>query len=306
MLCYTKIIISNSNLEGILSIFFCDSNSELWYTKADELGINLISMPYTIDGQEYYYDLGRNTDFAEFFGKIRKGSVPKTSALNSYDYVQYFEPWLKQGEDILYITFSHRLSATFEQMYAALDELKTKYPDRKVTVFDSRHISLGAAIIVHKAATLHASGMADEDIVAKLEDLRKHIYCVFTVGDLVYLKRGGRLSNTKALLGTLLNIKPLIRMGADGTLVNFDKAKGRQRSLKALAGFIDQMGIDRSYPVGILNADCPDDAARLESLIKEQHGDDLTFWQQPVGPVIGTHCGPDTIGLVFYSLKEIE
>lgn len=286
-----------------MSVFFCDSNCELWYTIQEELGIKYIKMPYTLEDKEYYYDLGKQTDFKDFYSKVRAGAVPKTSALNAVDYVEYFEPYLKDGQDILYITFSHKLSATFQQLDVAIAELKDKYPDRKITVFDSGHISLGAGLVVYRAALMHKDGMSDEDIVVKLADVKSHLYCTFTVGDLAYLRRGGRLSKGKAFLGTLLNLKPLLKMSPEGTLVNYAKAKGRKSSLKELVASMDEMGVDTDFPIAVIDADSTEDGDTVMNLIREKYGNNIIFWRQPVGPVIGAHCGPDTVGLVYVSKK---
>lgn len=124
---------------------FCDSNCELWHTEAKELGLNVIRMPYVLDGEEYYYDLGEKTDFKHFYDRMRAGAVPTTSAINEQNYIDYFEPVLKEGKDIYYITFSHKLSATFESMDRAIAALKEKYPDREIRTFDTKSISLARA-----------------------------------------------------------------------------------------------------------------------------------------------------------------
>lgn len=280
-----------------MSKFFCDSNCELWYDKVEQLGINYISMPYTIDNEEFYYDLGKNTDAREFFAKMRKGSVPKTSALNEQNYIDYFEPILSAGDDVLYVTFSHKMSATFESMYKAIDELKEKYPDRKVTVVDTKHISMAAGIVVYYAAKLHNDGASDEEVVKFVESFRDKVKCFFTVDNLIYLKRGGRCSSFKAFVGTLFNIKPLIS-NVDGKLENTDKSKGRQKSLKDLVGYLDKYKPNLDYPFVVMNADTDKDTEHTVAMIKEKYHD-AEIWQQLVGPVIGSHCGPDTVGLIF-------
>lgn len=280
-----------------MSKFFCDSNCELWFDKVESLGINYISMPYTIDNEEIYYDLGKNSDNRAFFQKMRKGSVPKTSALNMQDYVDYFKPVLEAGEDVVYVTFSHKMSATFESLDKAIAQLKTEFPDRRISVVDTKHISMAAGVVVYYAAQLHASGASDDEVVKFVEAFRNRVKCYFTVANLIYLKRGGRLSSFKAFVGTLFDIKPLIS-NVDGKLENIDKSKGRKKSLKDLTAYIDKDGVDLSYPIVIMNADSDADTEFTVSMIKEKYPD-AEIWQQLVGPVIGSHCGPDTIGLIF-------
>lgn len=284
-----------------MSKFFCDSNCELWFDKVESLGINYISMPYTVGDNEYYYDLGKNTDNRKFFEDMRKGAVPKTSALNMQNYIDYFEPVLKQGEDIIYVTFSHKMSATFESMAKAIEQLKQTYPERTVSVVDTKHISMAAGIVVYYAAKLHNEGASDEEIVKFVESFRERVKCYFTVSNLIYLKRGGRLSSFKAFVGTLFDIKPIIS-NIDGKLENIEKSKGRKKSLKDLTGYLEKDKVDLSYPIVIMNADCDPDADYTVSAIREKYPD-AEIWEQLVGPVIGSHCGPDTIGVIFVAAE---
>lgn len=284
-----------------MSKFFCDSNCELWFDKAESLGINYISMPYTVGDNEYYYDLGKNTDNRKFFEDMRKGAVPKTSALNMQNYIDYFEPVLKQGEDIIYVTFSHKMSATFESMAKAIEQLKQTYPERTVSVVDTKHISMAAGIVVYYAAKLHNEGASDAEVVKFVESFRERVKCYFTVSNLVYLKRGGRLSSFKAFVGTLFDIKPIIS-NIDGKLENIEKSKGRKKSLKDLTGYLEKDKVDLSYPIVIMNADCDPDSDYTVSAIREKYPD-AEIWEQLVGPVIGSHCGPDTIGMIFVAAE---
>lgn len=284
-----------------MSKFFCDSNCELWFDKVESLGINYISMPYTVGDNEYYYDLGKNTDNRKFFEDMRKGAVPKTSALNMQNYIDYFEPVLKQGEDIIYVTFSHKMSATFESMAKAIEQLKQTYPERTVSVVDTKHISMAAGIVVYYAAKLHNEGASDAEVVKFVESFRERVKCYFTVSSLVYLKRGGRLSSFKAFVGTLFDIKPIIA-NIDGKLENIEKSKGRKKSLKDLTGYLEKDKVDLSYPIVIMNADCDPDSDYTVSAIREKYPD-AEIWEQLVGPVIGSHCGPDTIGVIFVAAE---
>lgn len=284
-----------------MSKFFCDSNCELWFDKVESLGINFISMPYTVGDNEYYYDLGKNTDNRKFFEDMRKGAVPKTSALNMQNYIDYFEPVLKQGEDIIYVTFSHKMSATFESMAKAIEQLKQTYPERTVSVVDTKHISMAAGIVVYYAAKLHNEGASDEEVVKFVESFRERVKCYFTVSNLIYLKRGGRLSSFKAFVGTLFDIKPIIS-NIDGKLENIEKSKGRKKSLKDLTGYLEKDKVDLSYPIVIMNADCDPDSDYTVSAIREKYPD-AEIWEQLVGPVIGSHCGPDTIGMIFVAAE---
>ncbi|MDR3319234.1 MAG: DegV family protein [Clostridiales bacterium] len=281
-----------------MSILFCDSNCELWYDKVKELGLEVIKMPYTIDGEEHFYDMGENTDFGEFYARIRKGSIPVTSALNSVNYIEYFEPFLAKGEDILYITFSHKMSATFDHMEIALNELKLKYPDRKVLTVDTKTISMGAGLIVYAAAKKFRAGASLEETAAYAEKLSARAGTVFTVDDLNHLKRGGRLGGAAAVIGSLLGLKPMLQFSKEGRIENYAKAKGRKKSIEMLLDKAEEKKIDLSMPVSFIDADASDIDVAIAAF-RARFGTDCELWNQPVGPVIGAHCGPGTLGLCF-------
>jgi DegV family protein with EDD domain len=189
------------------------------------------------------------------------------------------------------------MSGTFNYMATAIAELKEKYPERKITICDTENISLGAGMVVYYAAKLHNEGASDEEVASFVEDFKNRSKCYFTVADLTYLKRGGRVSSFKAFMGTLLDLKPQLVV-EDGTLTNFEKSKGRKRSIKDLVSYMENEGVDENYPVYAVHADSEDDVQILISILNEKYPS-LEIKKQLIGPVIGSHCGPDTIGLVF-------
>ncbi|MGN1227086.1 MAG: DegV family protein [Christensenellales bacterium] len=288
-----------------MSVFFCDTNCELWHTKAKELGLNVIKMDYIVDDVEYFYDLGENTDFKAFFDKMRAGSVPKTSALNEQDYINYFEPHLKNGDDIIYVHFSSKLSGTFNNMRLAIEELKKTYPDRKIDTVDTLSISMGAGIIVYYAAKMWRDGATNEEIVKWVEENREKFAAHFIVEKLDYLHRGGRISTATKVFGNLLGIKPRICVGSDGSLEKIGTSKGFTNGMLDMVNMLKTLGEDvTKYPIVILSADNDKFAEYLDEQIKKEFGNDIEIWHQPVGPVIGTHAGPGTIGLIFHSSKR--
>lgn len=284
-----------------MSVFFTDSDCELWFDKVDAENIRFFPMPYVVDGEEYFYDMGRNTDTKAFFDKMRKGAAVKTCALNMQDYIAAIEPIYAEGEDIIYVSFSHKMSGTFNSLDMALKKLKETYPDRKTTVVDTKSISAAGGLIAYEAAKLHNAGASDEEVVAFVEKFRERVKCYFTVDDLIYLKRGGRISAVKAALGTLFKVKPVI-CTMNGALENVDRFKGRFRSLKALADYA-QSDVDESYPIILVDADSPDDAAFVRERLTTDHPS-AELWTYPVGPVIGAHCGPDTVGVIFVAKEK--
>lgn len=283
---------------------FCDSNCELWHTKVKELGLNLIRMPYTVEDKEYFYDMGENTDFKAFFDAMRKGGVPKTSALNEVDYVEYFEPVLARGEDIYYVTFSHQLSGTFNAMKSAIAALKEKYPDREIRYKDSKTISLGSGFVTYYAALKYKEGATMSELDAYLDELIAHTATYFAVEDLTYLYRGGRVSGVSKVVGNLLGIKPVLYINDEGKILNIAKAKGFKKALSMLLDYMCAKGSEvEKYKVFVLQADCQSTAEKFADDIRvEFPGADVEI--QPVGPVIGAHCGPGTIGLIFHAKER--
>ena len=286
-----------------MSVLLCDSNCELWHTRAKELGLEYISMPYLYGGVEYGYDLGENTDFKKFYDAVRGGAVPKTQALNPENYKEILTPYFKAGEDMLYISFSHAMSGTFAQLDIALKELKEEFPERKCTVFNTNSICLGAGIQVEAAAELKQKGASDEEILAFLKDFTNRVAIYFVVDDLMHLKRGGRLSAGAAVAGTLLSIKPMLTVNEDGGLNVFEKVMGRKKAVRALADKVIKDLTGTQYSVYVMDADCKEDGDELAEKIKAARPD-AKIVRQTIGPVIGTHCGPDTLGVIFIADKR--
>lgn len=286
-----------------MSILLCDSNCELWHTRVSELGLDFISMPYLYGGEEYGYDLGKNTDFKKFYEAVRSGVVPKTMALNPENYKEILTRYFAAGEDVLYVSFSHAMSGTFAQLDKALEELKNEFPDRKCTVFNTNSISLGAGIQVEAAAELKKNGASDEEILAFLKEFTNRVAVYFVVDNLMHLKRGGRLSGAAAVAGTLLGLKPMLTINEDGGLTVCEKIVGRKKVLKTLADKVIKELTGTDYSVYIIDADCKEDGDELEKLIKAARPEAKTV-RQIVGPVIGTHCGPGTVGVIFIADKR--
>lgn len=285
-----------------MSVFFTDSNSELWFDKVEKLNLQFISMPYTLNDVESGYDLGKTHDFKNFFNTIKQGGVAKTSALNPQDYIDYFEPFLAKGEDILYVHFSSGLSATFDFMNQAIAQLKDKYPKRTIKTVDTLNISLGAGIIAYEAALLHNKGASDDEVIKFVEKFRHEISIYFVVDSLQHLKRGGRISSAQAIIGGMLNVKPVLTVTKEGKLVSFGKASGMKKAIAELAEKVKNEGVNvTKFPIGILHADSTEEANLLKDKVRAIVGDKAEIWVQEVGPTVGTHCGPGTIGIAFHS-----
>ncbi len=283
-----------------MSKLICDSNCELWFTQAEEWGLDFIRMPYTYGGEVYAYDFGKNTDFKKFYTAVRGGEIPKTMALNPEEYKEILAPSFEKGEDVLYVSFSHKMSGTFSSLDAAVKELKETYPERKCNVFDTKAISVGSALQVEHAVRLKKAGKSDEEILADLEGFRDKTVVYFMVDDLMHLKRGGRLSAGAAVAGTMLGLKPVLTFDEEGGLAVVEKVMGRKKGLTKLAEKVAQGLKDLTYPVYVLDADCPADGDALAETIRAAFPS-AEVRRQPVGPVIGSHCGPGTVAVGFVS-----
>ena len=282
-----------------MSVFFTDTDCEMWFTDAEKLKMNVIGMPYTINGQEYVYDYGKNTDFEAFYREMKNGKIATTSALNAQDYLNYFEPVFARGEDIFYVHFSSELSGTFDSMRNALNILKEKYPERKFTEFDTLNISVGAGIQAIEACKLHNSGASDEEVLEFLKTFRDKVAIYFYVDSLQYLRRGGRISAVSSVMGTLLNLKPILSVSPNGKLEKLTVVKGKKKAEDFLFEKFEKEYLeDDKYEIYILDACNKEVGDALAERIRTA-GKKVTIRRFEVGPVVGAHAGPGTVGCIF-------
>ena len=286
-------------------VIITDSSCDLPNDLAKELGVMVLPLSYHLNGVDYYNYLDeRDMSINEFYRHIRAGEPCTTSAVNVDAYKSAIEPLLQQGKDILDIAFSSGLSATYNSGKIACDELSEKYPDRKVYTVDTLAASLGQGLLVYLAAQQKRAGKSIDEVRDWLEENKLHLCHWFTVDDLNHLKRGGRISGTAALFGTMLNIKPILHVDDEGHLIPMGKVRGRRASLDALAQHMEETAIDpASQTVFISHGDCLEDAEYLAAEIKRRMGVQK-FVIGYIGPVIGTHSGPGTIALFFLGTKR--
>ena len=279
-------------------VFMTDSDSDMPFTLKESLDIPMVYMPYALDGKEYFDDLGQTLDHKSYFDKMRAGAQPVTSALNEDTYLDYFEPILKE-KDLLFLAFSSQLSCTIQAVYAAREKLLAKYPERKFIVVDTLSISAPQAILILKAHELYCAGKPIEEVAQWVEDNKLRAQAWFTVDDLKYLKRGGRISPAAAALGTMLDLKPIIVETREGKLASVDKVRGRKKAINFIADkAVENMADPTEAPAIILHADAPEDAARLKEML-EARIPGINIRIEWVGPVIGAHCGPGTLAFCF-------
>ena len=275
---------------------FTDATSDLPAQFAESLHVTVLPMGFTMEEKEYFYIPGRSDMPIEtFFEKMRAGVPVTTAQVNTFAFLEAFEPVLQAGEDILYIGFSSKLSGTVQSALAAADELKTKYPARKVVVVDSCSASLGEGLLVYYAARKHDLSL--EALAKWVEDNKLRFVHWFTVDDLVYLKRGGRISGATAAIATILNIKPVMHVDNEGYLVAVEKVQGRKKSLRSLFERMEKT-VDTTVTDTVFIGHCASkaDAEYVATLVHEKYPNMMVHIDD-IGTSIGAHSGPGTIAL---------
>ncbi len=283
-------------------VIFTDSSCDLPKEQIKEYGIEVLSLEVNIEGVGNF--LNHEIEEAKFYEYLRDKRSVKTSAANLDRFTEAFEQIAKEGKDILYIGFSSGLSATYTAGKNAAEEIMEKYPDCKILTVDSLCASLGQGLLVKLAVDKKKEGMDIEALAAYVEETKWHLCHWFTVDDLFFLKRGGRVSAATAALGTMLQIKPVMHVDNEGHLINMSKARGRNASIKALFEKMKETAIDpASQTVFICHGDCIDDANMLADMIKAEFGIKEVLIGY-TGPVIGAHSGPGTLALFFLGTER--
>ena len=276
-----------------------DSAGDLGQELVEKLDISVLPLHFMMQGVDRAdWPDHRELGLRDFYDLLRSGERATTSALNANDYVEAITPMLEAGQDILIVAFSSGLSTTYQSSVIAVEELKEKYPDRKIYTVDTLAASLGQGLLVWYASRLRAEGKSIEEVRDWLEEHKLNLAHWFTVDDLNHLKRGGRVSATTALVGTMLSIKPILHVDNEGHLISMSKTRGRTASLNALVEKLAATALDMEQDLFICHGDCEEDAKKLAGMIKEKTGRDVVHIG-PIGPVIGAHAGPGTIAVFF-------
>jgi DegV family protein with EDD domain len=277
-----------------------DSSCDLPANLADEMELSVLPLYADVDGQKYanYLD-EREISFSEIYAKLRTKCPAKTSAVNVNDFMEPMEAALQAGKDVLYIGFSSGLSSTYESGAMAAKELSERYPERRIYAVDSLCASMGQGLMVYLAWKQKQLGRSIEEVRDYVEGNKLHLCHWFTIDDLMFLKRGGRISGATAIVGSMLGIKPVMHVDNEGHLINVDTARGRKASLKALADKAGELGADLgNQTVFISHGDCIEDANYLADIMRTRFGvKDVVI--SYVGPVIGAHSGPGTVAMFF-------
>ena len=286
-------------------IIMTDSSCDLPADLADKMELSVLPLYLDVDGQRYanYLD-EREIAFSEIYAKLRTKCPAKTSAVNVNDFMEPMEAALAAGKDILYIGFSSGLSSTYDAGAMAAREMGERYPDRKIYTVDSLCASMGQGLMLYLAWQQKQQGRTIEEVRDYVEANKLHLCHWFTIDDLMFLKRGGRISGATAIVGSMLSIKPVMHVDNAGHLIKVGTARGRKASLKALADHAERLGVDlANQTVFISHGDCLEDANYLAEIMRTRFGvKDVVI--NYVGPVIGAHSGPGTVALFFLGTER--
>jgi len=281
-------------------IISTETNTDMPEEFLKENNICVIPHYYNVE-DDLYGEEGNTITVKEFYDEMRAGKKVGTAASNPAIILERFTELAEQGKDILHISFSSALSSGYQNIVNGANEVMEEYPECKIVVIDTLSASLGEGMMIKLALDRVAEGKAIDEIADEIRELSAHLCVQFTVDDLEYLFRGGRLSKTSAVLGTVINLKPILHVNDEGKLVALAKVRGRKKSISTIVDNMEaKIGSykDKQIFVGIIHGDCEDDALLLKAEIEKRVGN-YEFMIQPIGPSIGAHSGPGTLGLVF-------
>ena len=289
-------------------VVMTDSDTEIPYYFADEHNVPVFLMPYTLGDDEKLFDLGRETDFKGFFDAVRSGVKASTSTRPPYDIQMFFEDILKTGKDILYIAFSSKLSGHMDLALKAREDALADYPDMRIEIVDSLSIAMGAGQLVYHAVRLHEEGKSLDEVRDWVIDNRMKALHFFTVDSLMYLKNTGRVNAVTATFGTILDLKPVLLLKRDGSIVAYDKVKGRKKAVRYLMDKVEENLTDDPVSHDLLIIYHADNPAAAEQMKEEAESrfDFKKVLVMDVGPVIGAHCGPGTLAVCFMGKERPE
>lgn len=286
-------------------VLMTDSCCDLTDSMARELELEVLPLTMHMDGQNYPNDLaGTAISNEEFYKRIRAGKLATTSAANVGQFQDAMRKVLERGKDIVCVCFSSALSTTYQSAVIAANDMRAEFPEAEIFVVDSLSASLGEGLLLYLAVQQKRAGLSAAELAAWVEENRLSICHWFTVDDLNFLKRGGRVSATTAFVGTMLSIKPIMHTSDEGKLVPVGKARGRKAALKALLDSIERLAIrPEEQTMFICHADCEEEARAVARQIKDRFGT-KTVHINYIGPVIGSHTGPNTMGIFFIGTKR--
>lgn len=278
-------------------VILTDSSCDLPDDIVKKYQLEILQLDFIVEGEGSFHN--DQADIEKVYSKLRNGANIKTSAANISQASEAIEALFNQKKDILYLGFSSGLSSTYQTVYMAGQELMEEYPERKMISVDTLAASMGQGLLVYKACQAKDAGKSLEENAQYIEDIKLKLCHWFTVDDLFFLKRGGRISGVTATVGTMLSIKPILHVDDEGHLINVSKVRGRKAAITELANRMEKLAVHpKDQDIFISHGDCIEDAEKLASIIKERFGNDRITISY-VGPVIGAHSGPGTLALFF-------
>ena len=276
-----------------------DSDTEIPYTFAEAHNIPVFLMPYTVDGEEKLFDLGKNTDFDAFYQKLANGADAATSTRPPADIEDFFRDIVKDGKDVLQLSFSSQLSAHYSYCEMARKAVLEEYPDARIELVDTRRISMGAGILVIEAQRMKEAGSSLDEIKDWVSGNINRAHAWFSVDDLNFLKRGGRVSGTAAAIGTILGVKPILKLSNAGKIVAADKVKGSKNVYKYFLDTIKKYAENtEEQALYVLHAGDMKSAKKVQAMIEESVNCREVLILD-IGPVIGCHTGPGALAVIF-------
>jgi DegV family protein with EDD domain len=283
-------------------VIITDATADLRGEDCARYGIHVLGMSVKIGEEEFQFHPDTKFDAKSFYEKLKQFPNAKTSQVSTYRFQEAFESFVKKGCDVLYIGFASVLSGTFQNAWVARNEILEHYPDARIEVVDSMSATYGEALLVLYTAMQKEKGASLDEAVKFADQLRHRIIHLFTVDDLQHLARGGRLSNSQAMLGMLMQIKPILHCDDEGRLVPIDKVRGRKAAIRRLGSDFALKCEDKSL-VCVIHADAHEDALLLKKILEEEN-EIGEVRVSDIGPVIGVHSGPQTLGIVYIARQR--
>ncbi|MBO5509284.1 MAG: DegV family protein, partial [Lachnospiraceae bacterium] len=265
------------------------------------LEVRILPFSYSINDEVIYYHMNReDPDISEFYGKLKKGAMPMTSQINPNSYKEFFENILKEGKDILYLSFSSGLSGSYQTSRMAIDMLEDKYPEAKIVSLDSLCASIGEGVFLYEASKKKEAGMNMEELADWIMENRQKVSHWFMVEDLFHLKRGGRVNTVEAMVGTALKIKPILSVDEEGKLIVMSKARGVNKALEYIVSKLVEEGGNLAELTAVIgHADSIEKANKLKEMAIDAGMKEENIMTAPIGPIIGTHVGAGMAAMAF-------
>lgn len=281
------------------TVIIADTCTDLPFEYVKQHNIPLIYFTYNFKGVEYIDDLGQTVSYKDFYNAMKEGETPTTSQVNAQTYAEAFRKYAAEGKPVIYLCFSSALSGSYQNALLARDMVMEEYPQADITVIDTKCASLGEGLIVYYAVEMLERGASKEEIINWVEQNKLKMHHWFTVGDLQYLKRSGRLSGTTAFIGNILDIKPILHVDREGRLVPVFKVKGRKKSIRTLLEKMEEHIVNpEQQVVAVCHSDSDEEAQYLVDQIRSKFPVRDIIVNQ-IGPVIGSHSGPGILAVFF-------